>query len=143
MLRLTKRTEYALIALRHMAQGEVSSLSTAAAIASAYDLPRELLAKALQQMAKSGYLEPVQGPKGGYQLKQKLDEISLMDFLVEMEGQLALVTCLDEGACSILETCIIKSPVDQLNHRLQAFLRTVTLSDITGTGFSVESVITN
>lgn len=132
MLRLTRRTEYSLIALRHMAQQAPGGLSTAADLAERYDLPRELLAKVLQHMARLGYLEPVQGPKGGYQLKKQLAEISMMDFLTAMEGSVALVACVDKGECAIFDTCIIKSPILQLNEKMRQFLELVSVADITG-----------
>ena len=64
MLKLTRKLEYALIALRHM-QDKGDSLSSAKEIADMYLIPHELLAKTLQQMARLNYIKAAQGPLGG------------------------------------------------------------------------------
>jgi len=64
MLKLTRKLEYALIALRHM-QDKRDAFISAKEIADRYLIPRELLAKTLQQMAKLNYIKAAQGPKGG------------------------------------------------------------------------------
>lgn len=74
----------------------------------------------------------MQGPRGGYQLKKQLAEISMMDFLTAMEGSVALVACVDKGECAIFDTCIIKSPILQLNEKMRQFLELVSVADITG-----------
>lgn len=134
MLRLTRRTEYALIAMRHMAQQAPGGLSTAADLAERYSLPRELLAKTLQHMVRLKYLEPAQGSKGGYRLKVGLAEISMVEFLTGLEGPVALVACADRGECAIFDTCIIKSPLLELNAKMRTFLKRISVADITGKG---------
>ena len=64
MLKLTRKLEYALIALRHM-QDKRDTFISAKEIADMYLIPRELLAKTLQQMAKLNYIRATQGPRGG------------------------------------------------------------------------------
>ena len=80
MLKLTRKVEYALIALRHMQAMKPGKLTSAKEIAEAYGLPQQLLAKTLQQMARDSIIEAVQGPSGGYRIMSDLDKISLKDF---------------------------------------------------------------
>ena len=54
MLRLSKKADYALIAMKHLAQNQGGAPSTSAReIAEQYDIPIELMAKVLQRLVRS------------------------------------------------------------------------------------------
>ena len=53
MLKITRKVEYALIALRHLQQNQEGDLSSSKEIALKYDIPKELLAKILQSLVKN------------------------------------------------------------------------------------------
>ena len=61
MLKLTKKADYGLIAMRHLA--EHAGSSSAKDLADAYGIPQEALAKILQRLAKAGLLRSMHGPK--------------------------------------------------------------------------------
>ena len=65
MLQLSKKVEYGLIALRHMAMKPVGQVFTAKELALEYAIPYELLAKVLQKLARAGVVISTQGVKGG------------------------------------------------------------------------------
>jgi Rrf2 family protein len=75
---ICKRTDYALIALAHMAErpGRVCS---AREIAQAYRLPLALLMKILKTLHHGGIVDSSRGVKGGYLIKADLAAISLFD----------------------------------------------------------------
>ena len=77
MLNITRKVEYALIALRHMQSKNNTDLTSAKEIATKYGIPQQLLAKTLQQMARDGIIKAVQGPTGGYKIAANLKSISL------------------------------------------------------------------
>ena len=56
MLKITRKVEYALIALRHLQQKERGQLSSAKSMALEYGIPQELLAKILQKLSKEEIL---------------------------------------------------------------------------------------
>ena len=87
MLKITKKTEYALIALSHIESNDV--LVRSIDIAKKYSIPKELMAKTLQLMAKVGYIKAVKGPNGGYKSDVNLDDISLKEFIESIEGSTA------------------------------------------------------
>ena len=74
MLKLTKKIEYALIALQHMQGKNHNVITSTKELADNFDLPASLLAKVLQQLAKHEIIEPIQGPSGGYRLKKPLEK---------------------------------------------------------------------
>ena len=75
MLRLSKKADYALMALKHLAtHTDVASVS-AREIAEAYDIPVELMAKVLQRLARRGLLSSHQGTRGGYRLAKPPEKL--------------------------------------------------------------------
>ena len=131
MLKLTRKLEYALIALRHM-QLKENVLSSAKEIADMYTIPRELLAKTLQQMARLQYIDAVQGPKGGYRIDKILSEINLTQFVEEMEGPLEIVGCNINSDCIQLNTCNIRMPINKINQNIRSIFNNINITDITG-----------
>ena len=70
MLRLSKKADYALIAMKHLAHKDSGATSTSAReIAEQYDIPIELMAKVLQRLVRTGLLVSTQGTRGGYTLE--------------------------------------------------------------------------
>src|SRR5204863_7131947 len=68
MLRLSKKADYALIAMKHLALRGDRGSSSAREIAELYAIPIELMAKVLQRLVRRGLLASQQGTRGGYQL---------------------------------------------------------------------------
>ena len=131
MLKLTRKLEYALIALRHI-QMRQDTLSSAKDISRAYMIPYELLAKILQQMARLGYINAVQGVNGGYKLHQSLDEINLTDFIEHMEGPISMVDCTINTDCIQINNCNIRIPINKINENIRSIFNSIRISDITG-----------
>ena len=70
MLNITKKVEYALIAIRHIKNSKENSLHSSKEIATRYNIPYELLSKVLQKLCKLKYLKAIKGPYGGYKLSK-------------------------------------------------------------------------
>ena len=85
MFRLSKKSDYGLIALKHLAQHAEESVS-AREIAAQYHIPAELLAKVLQRLARKGLLVSQQGTNGGYVLAKDPATISIVDVVEALEG---------------------------------------------------------
>ena len=65
MLKLTRKTEYALIALRHLRFIGKEHVVSSKEIANQYNIPKPLLSKVLQDLARQNFIEPIfimQGP---------------------------------------------------------------------------------
>lgn len=131
MLKLTKKIEYALIALQHMQGKDHNDITNAKEIAENFDLPASLLAKVLQQMAKHDIIEPIQGPSGGYRLNKPLNRIKLNDFIEIIEGPVGLVDCLHEPDCGHIGTCNIRLPIERINNTIKDLFSNMTLADLT------------
>ena len=131
MLNITKKIEYALIALRHINNNGEGKLCSSSEIASHYHMPKELLAKTLQALCKEGYVYAIKGPKGGYMLNKNLSNINLIDFIESIEGPVGLVKCSTDINCELLDLCKIKSPINKINTNIRNVLKKVNLQEIT------------
>ena len=106
MLRLTKKADYALMALKYLAEqssGEAAPVAVSAKdIAQAYHIPPPLLAKILQTLARAGLLVSHAGTNGGYALAKAANEISAFEVIRAIDGPLFITSCITiHGACDL------------------------------------------
>ncbi len=131
MLRLSKKVEYALMALRYIVVSK-ENIITAKEISSKYGIPHELLAKILQKLKKERILESIKGVHGGYRLQKSPDDIKLTDLIKSLDGDFSITECVhgqSEDDCSMFNGCTIKSPVNKMQKELESFFETKTISD--------------
>lgn len=131
MLKITRKVEYALIALRHLQSRDTEDLTSAKEIAIHYGIPKQLLAKILQQMSKENIIEAVQGPAGGYRILANLDKISLKDFFEKLEGPLGMMDCFFESDCIQINACNIRVPIQRINDNMRNMFSEMTLLEVT------------
>lgn len=135
MLLLTRKTDYALLALASLANLEPQGTS-ARELAEKLHLPLPVLRNILKQLASRGVLKSTRGTKGGYRLAKSPGEISLAELVTAIEGPMRLTRCCpssdngDESGCKLEETCIIQMNVHKVHARLMEFLDQVKLSEI-------------
>jgi len=141
MIKLNRTTEYALIAIQHIAQLPPGKRASVKDIATACQLPPVLLAKLLQKLKRQGVLKSTQGASGGYAMNLPMSEISLLEFMEVFEEQLALVECqnLAVEPCALTEICGIRHPMNLLNDLLTQQLRDLTLLELFGPGSTPHS----
>ena len=131
MLKLTRKVEYALISLRHMQGKSTDSISSTKEIANHYNIPVEILAKTLQHMAKEKIIEAINGPRGGYRIKAKLNNINLVEFFEKVEGPLGLSDCFYDASCMQIKHCNIRTPIQRINDNMINMFRSMSVEDIT------------
>ncbi|MDL1892606.1 Rrf2 family transcriptional regulator [Sphingobacteriales bacterium CHB3] len=132
MVRLSKKVEYGLIAIRHIA-AHPSDVVTAKEIADKYQIPYELLAKVLQRLSREGLITSQQGVRGGYSLTKNPNEITVSMIINAIEGNsLAIAQCMTEGpeSCDVFNVCTIKSPLSKVQANIENAFDTMTLAQI-------------
>src|SRR5712691_1907172 len=131
MLKLSKKADYALIAVRHLAAHRAVRSESAADIAELYGISAPLLAKVLQRLAKHGLLTARHGSSGGYQLARHPKEISALEVISAVDGPLMITSCVtSHGACEQSSTCTVREPLRRVNETIAQVLRTVTISQM-------------
>src|ERR671938_538796 len=131
MLRLSKKADYALMAMKHLAIRTDAASASAREIAEQYDIPVELMAKVLQQLARRGLLTSHQGTRGGYQLSKPSTAISVADIIQAIDGPLTVTACSTEDEqCGQFAKCNVRDPLWRIKDRIIAALATVSLAEI-------------
>jgi Rrf2 family protein len=135
MLRLSKKADYALIAMKHLAQKRGAQSASAREIAEQYAIPIELMAKVLQRLVRTGLLASTQGTRGGYTLGRPAPSITVADVIQAIDGPLTVTACSTEkNSCEQYSKCSIRDPLWQIRERIVAALGTVTLSEMAADG---------
>lgn len=137
MLSMSKRADYALLALTHLAVMQAEDpkrLVNTKEIAEQYALPVELLAKILQTLAKNGIVTSHPGPTGGYKLLRAPAAISVGEVLTVLDGPLSILQCSNgQGdTCKQFQRCTIRDPLAEIERRVKNLLQEMTLEDISG-----------
>jgi Rrf2 family protein len=129
MLKISKKTEYALIALLDMARNGGDTLVTARLLSKKYNIPPEILGKVLQKLAKNSLIVSQQGVNGGYKLQQPLSGITLRALIETVDGPLKLVECAlhTKDNCEQEASCVIKKPMEIIQEELTGFFTGITL----------------
>jgi FeS assembly SUF system regulator len=129
MLRLSKKADYALMAVTHLAIREGSS--SAREIAEQYNIPIELLAKVLQRLTRRGLLTSQQGTRGGYQLSRPAMSISVADVIHAIDGPVAVTACSSHaGRCGQFETCNVRDPLWRIREIIVSALSSTSVSTL-------------
>ena len=96
MLSLTRKSDYALVALSYLGQQHALAQETpvsARRIADQFGLPLPLLMNILKALSHAGLVTSTRGPQGGYVLSQSPEEISILDVVNAIEGPVRVALC--------------------------------------------------
>jgi Rrf2 family protein len=142
MLKLTKKADYGLIALRHLATCHVTGLplgsrSSASAkdMAEAYRIPLPLLSKVLQKLVQTKLLISEQGVHGGYKLARPASEINALEVIRAIDGPIILTQCFTEHAepieCAQTALCPVREPLRKVHEGILRLLSSISIADLT------------
>ena len=136
MLKLTKKADYGLIAVKHLAELGPNGSCSAKDIAEAYRIPAEALAKILQRLARAKLLVSHHGTNGGYVLAREARQISALEVIRAIDGPLFITSCLphDTGGCVQSGCCTVREPLRQVNESIRALLEDIKISDMHDSG---------
>ena len=131
MVKLSRKLEYSLIALKALSQKEAGNLTSAKEISSLYGAPFDVVSRVLQILNQAGIVKSIHGVQGGYHLLKSLDDVTFHDLIELIEGPLMLVKCIhDNESCEMAKSCNIISPVARLNDKINDFYKTIKISDL-------------
>jgi Rrf2 family protein len=132
MLKLTKKADYGLIALTHLAVHREQGSASAKEIAERYSLPLPLLSKVLQKLARTGILRAEQGTRGGYRLARDPRRISALEVIRAIDGPIVLASCFkDRDSCQQSRNCIVREPLRKVHEGILNLLSGISITDIT------------
>jgi Rrf2 family protein len=131
MLKLTKKADYALISLKHLAVHGQRGPASAKEMAEAYRIPVPILSKVLQKLAKEGFLISEQGSNGGYRLSRHPQQITALEVIRAIDGSIILTSCFTEHSeCDQSGQCTVREPLRRVHEGILDLLDSITISDI-------------
>jgi len=131
MFKLSKKADYGLIALKHLANHRQGHACSANDIAQEYGISATLMAKVLQKLAKQGLVAAKHGSTGGYQLARQPDKISALEVLTAIDGPVLITSCVtSHGNCDASERCSVKEPLQRVNESILNVLSMVTIAHL-------------
>jgi Rrf2 family protein len=131
MLRLSKKADYALMAMKHLAIRPDAASASAREIAEQYNIPIELMAKVLQRLARRGLVTSHQGTRGGYRLSRPASVISVADIIQAIDGPLTVTACSsDSESCDQYAKCSVRDPLWRIRERILSALATCSLQEV-------------
>lgn len=132
MLKLTKKADYGLMAMKHLAEHAHEGACSAKDVAESYRIPPEALAKIMQRLAKAGLLHSQHGMNGGYVLARDAHEISAYEVIRAIDGPLFITACITvRGECGQTERCTIREPLRKVNQSIEEVLRRIKIAEMT------------
>ncbi len=139
MLRLTKKADYGLMALKYLGEHallvdgaqRLNAAQSAKDIAEAYHIPPQLLAKILQTLTRAGILISTAGTNGGYALARPASEINAFEVIRAIDGPLFITSCITiHGTCDLHGHCTIKEPLRKVNDSIKDLLSGIRIADL-------------
>jgi Rrf2 family protein len=131
MLKLTKKADYGLMAMKHLAEHAHEGACSAKDVAESYGIPPEALAKILQRLVKAGLLHSQHGINGGYTLARNAHSISAFEVIRAIDGPLFITSCVTvRGECDQTDRCTIREPLRKVNNSIEEVLRRITISEM-------------
>jgi FeS assembly SUF system regulator len=129
MLKLSRLTDYAVVALVHL--GGAETVETSPGIAAAIGIPEPTVAKVLKALANQGLVVSQRGAHGGYRLGRKLRDIPVAEVIVAIDGPIALTSCVDGAVgCESQSLCPVAGRWDPVNDAIRDALSGITLADM-------------
>jgi Rrf2 family transcriptional regulator, nitric oxide-sensitive transcriptional repressor len=133
VLKVNRKVEYGLVALKHMFSKPKGQLTSVREICDHFGTPFDPVAHVMRILNAEGLVKSEQGAHGGYRLLDNVLDVTFGDFIEIIEGHpLAFTECLREEdcRCDLMERCNILTPMHSLHDRLRVFLRSIKLGDL-------------
>lgn len=144
MLKLTKKADYGLIAMKHLAEHADLGACSSKDVADAYGIPQEALAKILQRLVKARLLVSHHGINGGYVLARDSRTISAFDVIKAIDGPFFMTSCVTiRGECGQSGRCTVREPLRKVSNSIEEVLNRITIFDMTesASGTKAEELI--
>lgn len=136
MLALTRKADYALVALSELARLAPETIS-ARKLADATSIPLPVLSGVLHQLVHHELVISVRGVQGGYRLARSANAISLVDVIEAIDGVPRLTQCCSSSpshehseTCTLESKCRITGPMQRVHQGLMEFMSKIVLAQI-------------
>lgn len=128
---LTRGGEYAVRCMLYLAGQATDRVVPRKEVTFAMEIPDPFMAKIAQHLARGRLIQIVQGARGGYRLLRHPQEITLLEVIEAVEGEILLNECLSHpGACRRSPSCRVHHVWQRAREGLRGTLAGVTLAQL-------------
>ncbi len=135
-MKLSSKTEYAILALLELGQRYDKGLVLSREIASSRDIPESFIERILLTLKNGGVIVSVRGTNGGHCLARDPGEVSVREIIELFEGSLAPMDCVNErisslsACCSIEASCVLKDLWQKMYDSMLASIENITIKNL-------------
>jgi Rrf2 family transcriptional regulator, iron-sulfur cluster assembly transcription factor len=133
-MRLSTKGRYAVMAMADLArrQDEPCRAVALADIAARQEISLSYLEQLFARLRRKGLVQSARGPGGGYRLTRTAEETSIADIVLAVDEPLRATRCAEQGKGCMLkgERCLTHDLWDDLGHRIEDYLASVSLADV-------------
>jgi len=132
MAHVIQFSEAAFIALHGMvivAHSEKKELVNVVEIANRLNSSKHHVAKVMQRLVKDGYLNSHRGPTGGFTMKKRAEDISLLELYESIEGKIDIGKCPQDRPVCNFEKCIFNNVTMKMTEEFVDYMKKEKLSD--------------
>lgn len=129
---ISSKGRYALRVMIDLAEQKKAGYIPLKEVAKRQEISQKYLESIMTILSKNNFIEAVHGKGGGYRLNREPEEYKVGDILRLIEGTLAPVTCLQDGAkpCERVTECRTLPMWKTLNDMVNDYLDSVTIADL-------------
>ena len=96
-MRLSTRSRYGLNAICYLAENEDKGYISVSEMSEKLNISENYLEQLIRLLKEGKIVKSTRGPKGGYMLAKKVDDITVGEVLEILEGHLNFTGCLEDG----------------------------------------------
>jgi len=133
-MRLSTKIRYGIIGIFDIAYHNDGKTTHVKDISKRQGISGRYLEQIFYRLKKKGILNSERGPRGGYYLAKKPEDITLFDVIEAIEGPIEIVFCLSEKEkkkiCKKIDICVIFPILKELSNKINDFFKDITIKDI-------------
>jgi len=130
-MKLSTKVRYGVRAMVDLALQSGDQPVLVQSIAERQAISKKYLENLLVSLKSAGLLRSLRGARGGYILAKPVNEITLEEIIIALEGPTHLLDCVgDPTACGRVEICSTRDFWKEMNERMNSLLRETTLADL-------------
>jgi len=131
MLKLNRKIEYSLMALKIISNKNNGELTSAREISHILKTPFDTISKVLQILNKHEIVSSIKGTNGGYTLTRDLQLLNFVELSNIIEQKKGVNQCISSTSkCSLYDSCNIITPIDNLNKKVNHLLEQLSIKEI-------------
>ena len=127
-MKLSTKGRYAVTAMMDLAVHDYEGPVTLADISNCQGISLSYLEQLFAKLRKSGLVEGVRGPGGGYRLGKPASQISIADIIIAVDENIDATRCQGNEDCHGGEKCLTHQLWSDLSKSLYEFLDNLTLA---------------